>query len=67
MVHLIIGAGGMLLLLAGLFVLIAWATGGDTRAALTILLGSLVSTAIIVFFVVQLSIGLEEVFFSTNE
>ena len=67
MVHLIIGAGGMLLLLAGLFVLIAWAAGGDTRGALVILLGSLVSTAIIVFFVVQLSIGLEEVFFSTNE
>ena len=57
----------MLLVLAGLFVLIAWATDGDTRAALTILLGSVGATAIIVFFAVQLSNGLEEVFFSTNE
>lgn len=63
MVSLVIGAGGLLLVLAGLFVLIAWATDGDTRAALTILLGSVVATAIIVFFAVQLSIGLEEVFF----
>lgn len=57
----------MLLLLAGLFVLIAWATGGDTRAALTILLGSVVFTVIVVIFATLLSIGLEEVFFSTNE
>lgn len=63
MVSLVIGAGGLLLLFAGLFVLIVRETGGDTRAALSILLGSTVSTAIIVFFVVLLSIGLEEVFF----
>ena len=67
MVSWVIGAGGLLLMLAGLFVLIAWAAGGDTRAALTILLGSVGATAIIVFFAVQLSNGLEEVFFSTNE
>lgn len=62
MVSLIIGAGGLLLVFAGMLALMMWASGMDVGAVITIALGSVVVTAIIVFFAIQLGIGLEEVF-----
>lgn len=68
MTHLIIGAVGLLLMLAGLFALMLWAAGEDAGVMLGIVLGSVVFSVIIAYFVFQLAIGLEEVFsLSENE
>lgn len=63
MISLVIGAGGLLLVLAGLFAFMLWAAGEDAGVMLGIILASLVVAAIVVFFAAQLAIGLEEVLF----
>lgn len=59
---LVIGAGGLILLFGAILATLAKAAGEDAGAMLAVVLGAVVVTAIVVFFALQLSIGLIEVF-----